>query len=84
MADKAEARARLLGYTSVALAPPKQNPLVEGLDYYRESGNVVFTPRFLLKRGFCCNSSCRHCPYRQQTAASLAIEIRGLGAADES
>jgi len=40
--------------------PPK---LVEGEDYYLENGNYVFTAQFLLKRGYCCESGCRHCPY---------------------
>lgn len=37
--------------------------LVEGEDYYLEQGNWVFTAKFLLKRGYCCRSGCRHCPY---------------------
>lgn len=35
-----------------------------GEDYYfNEDGFMVFTSAFLLKRGFCCRSGCRHCPY---------------------
>jgi Family of unknown function (DUF5522) len=37
--------------------------LVLGEDYYVENGCWVFTAKFLLKRGFCCRSGCRHCPY---------------------
>jgi hypothetical protein len=37
--------------------------LVEGEDYYLENGNWVFTAKFLLNRGYCCRSGCRHCPY---------------------
>ena len=37
--------------------------LEEGLDYYLEHGLMVFTEAYLLKRGFCCESGCRHCPY---------------------
>lgn len=37
--------------------------LIEGEDYYLEGGLMVFTERFLLRRGFCCESGCRHCPY---------------------
>jgi hypothetical protein len=40
--------------------PPK---LVEGEDYYFEGGLMVLTSKFLLERGFCCGSGCRHCPY---------------------
>jgi len=32
-------------------------------DFYTEGECVVFTESFLLKRGFCCQSGCRHCPY---------------------
>lgn len=31
--------------------------------YIDKQGNVVFTKSFLLKRGFCCNNGCKHCPY---------------------
>ncbi len=34
-------------------------------DYYLENGNMVFTKHYHLKRGHCCNSGCRHCPYRK-------------------
>jgi len=32
-------------------------------DFYFEGPFLVFTAAFHLKRGFCCNSGCRHCPY---------------------
>jgi hypothetical protein len=32
-------------------------------DYYYEGPRMVFTAAYLLKRGFCCGSGCRHCPY---------------------
>ncbi|HEU4414857.1 MAG TPA: DUF5522 domain-containing protein [Candidatus Angelobacter sp.] len=37
--------------------------LVLGEDYYLENGNWVFTAKYLLQRGYCCRSGCRHCPY---------------------
>jgi hypothetical protein len=40
--------------------------LVEGVDYYIENGRWVFTAAFHLKRGFCCGSGCRHCPYGEK------------------
>jgi hypothetical protein len=40
-----------------------KQPLVEGEDFYREGGCLVFTARFLLRRGYCCRNGCRHCPY---------------------
>jgi hypothetical protein len=38
-------------------------PLVEGVDYYFENGLMVFTREYHLKRGYCCESGCRHCPW---------------------
>jgi hypothetical protein len=29
-----------------------------------ETGLFVFTAAFLAERGTCCESGCRHCPYR--------------------
>ncbi|MBK7693841.1 MAG: hypothetical protein IPI30_05830 [Saprospiraceae bacterium] len=33
-------------------------------DYYLENGFVVFTAVYHLRRGYCCRSGCRHCPYK--------------------
>jgi Family of unknown function (DUF5522) len=41
---------------------PKPTPVTEG-DYYIENGHWVFTEQYHLKRGYCCESGCRHCPY---------------------
>jgi iron complex transport system substrate-binding protein len=32
-------------------------------DYYVEGEAFVFTRSYLLRRGYCCGSGCRHCPY---------------------
>ena len=40
--------------------------LKEGQDYYIESGVMVFTAAYHLRRGYCCDSGCRHCPYEQK------------------
>ncbi|MBK9107989.1 MAG: hypothetical protein IPM92_06290 [Saprospiraceae bacterium] len=32
-------------------------------DFYEEEGKIVFTETYHLKRGYCCQSGCRHCPY---------------------
>lgn len=42
---------------------PAPSSLIEGEDYYLEGGLMVFTERFLLRRGFCCESGCLNCPY---------------------
>jgi hypothetical protein len=44
-----------------------EQPLVEGEDYYLENGFYVFTARFLRRRGYCCGSGCRHCPYPKES-----------------
>ncbi|MDT8415039.1 MAG: DUF5522 domain-containing protein [Flavobacteriaceae bacterium] len=31
--------------------------------YWSEEGFKVFTETYHLKRGYCCQSGCRHCPY---------------------
>jgi iron complex transport system substrate-binding protein len=37
--------------------------LVEGKDYNTENGAMVFTASYLRRRGYCCDSGCRNCPY---------------------
>ena len=39
-------------------------PPLEPEDYYFDGPYLVFTAVYHLKRGSCCNSGCRHCPYR--------------------
>jgi hypothetical protein len=38
--------------------------LREGEDFYWEGPYMVFTEAYHLKRGYCCQSGCRHCPWR--------------------
>ena len=33
-------------------------------DFYMEGPYMVFTEQYHLRRGYCCNSACRHCPYQ--------------------
>jgi hypothetical protein len=37
----------------------------ERIFYIEENGMLVFTKKFLLDRGFCCNNGCRNCPYKK-------------------
>ncbi|WP_299433119.1 DUF5522 domain-containing protein [uncultured Meiothermus sp.] len=46
--------------------------LKENLDYYLEHGLYVFTEAYLRKRGYCCGSRCRHCPYPREVQAQTA------------
>jgi hypothetical protein len=32
-------------------------------DYYLESGLLVLTAQYHLRRGTCCGNACRHCPF---------------------
>lgn len=40
-----------------------ESPLKHGEDYYIENDLWVFTESYLKKRGYCCSTGCRHCPY---------------------
>jgi len=46
---------------------PKQalvnQKMIAGIDYSMEDGLLVMSGWFHLKRGYCCGSGCRHCPY---------------------
>ncbi len=37
--------------------------LAPGDYYFSEEGYLVFTEQYHLKRGYCCQSGCRHCPF---------------------
>jgi hypothetical protein len=56
--------------TNLAKKTPKANtaePAPSELlpeDFYYEGPYLVFTAAYHLKRGYCCNSNCRHCPYK--------------------
>jgi hypothetical protein len=46
------------------------NNLKEGIDFYfNESGLMVFTKEYHLKRGFCCGNGCINCPYHYENVA---------------
>lgn len=36
---------------------------MEDEDSYMDGPYLVFTEAYHLKRGYCCQSGCRHCPY---------------------
>ena len=52
--------------TQPAVNPPADNAPQELLpeDFYYEGPYLVFTAVYHLKRGYCCNSDCRHCPFK--------------------
>ncbi len=45
-------------------------------DYYMENGFLVFTESYHIKRGYCCGSSCRHCPYEHENVKVLNNEVK--------
>ncbi len=47
--------------------------LIEGVHYYLEGELYVFTGIHLLKRGYCCGSKCRHCPYPKE------VQVEAIG-----
>ena len=55
-------------------ALPERRPLVEGVDFYREGAYVVFTEAYHLRRGSCCESGCRHCPYGAEAGPAESLE----------
>jgi hypothetical protein len=49
--------------------PARPDPSLPALlaqpgEYYLEGGRMVFTAAYHLRRGYCCGSRCRHCPYK--------------------
>ena len=49
--------------------------LVEGEDYYiNDQGLWVFTEAYHIKRGYCCGSGCRHCPYGFRTKSEITSD----------
>lgn len=48
----------------------KANDFIEGEHfYYNENNLLVFTEKYLLRRGCCCGNGCRHCPYNYENVA---------------
>lgn len=41
----------------------KRTKLVDEDYYLSDEGFIVFTELYHLKRGYCCKSGCKHCPY---------------------
>jgi hypothetical protein len=46
-------------------------PLEEGDYYITPEGYRCFTEQYHLKRGYCCESGCRHCPYGFNPSTAL-------------
>ena len=44
-------------------AEEPQKSIPQQADWYVENGLLVYTAAYHIKRGHCCGSGCRHCPY---------------------
>ena len=57
---------KLFGDNIPMSAPPEpEEPALtpEPGEFYYEGPYIVFTEAYHLRRGYCCQSGCRHCPY---------------------
>jgi uncharacterized protein (TIGR00290 family) len=54
----------------------------ENQDYYYENGFIVFTEAYHLKRGYCCESGCRHCPYGFRKPPPQRVSVSWSGGKD--
>ena len=43
--------------------PKSRIEIEEGDFYFTPEGYKCFTEQYHLKRGYCCQNGCRHCPY---------------------
>jgi hypothetical protein len=55
---------------------PRPTPK-EGEDFYWEGPYMVFTEAWHLKRGYCCGSACRHCPYNHENVPKKSGRASG-------
>ena len=50
--------------------------LSEGIDFYiNETGYVVFTTEYHLKRGYCCGNGCLNCPWAKAQKNERELNI---------
>lgn len=59
-------------------------PLEQGEDYYIDHGLYVFTEKYHLKRGYCCKSGCRHCPYKEEVEIKIKVAVSWSGGKDSA
>ena len=56
------------GPARLSLAEFAARPLRPGDFYHTPEGYLVFTAQYHLRRGYCCGSGCRHCPWKSRAA----------------
>lgn len=53
---------------------------IKSKDYYMSpKGYIIFTEKYHLKRGFCCKSGCKHCPYGYDKKTDLIKKEKNDG-----
>lgn len=53
-----------MSFNSMETESDKQDVDKKQADYYlTPEGYIIFTESYHLKRGYCCQSGCKHCPY---------------------
>ncbi len=55
---------------------PQPKDCTSDEDFYMDGPYMVFTEAYHRKRGYCCQSGCRHCPYgfgKPETSADTAL-----------
>ncbi|HET9099406.1 MAG TPA: DUF5522 domain-containing protein [Acidobacteriaceae bacterium] len=54
---------------------PPDPPEKDAEDYYFDGPYLVFTESYHRKRGYCCQSGCRHCPYGFQKTGCQSLAV---------
>ena len=59
----------------------KKGPEDPELDFYidEQTGYLVFTAAYHLKRGYCCGQKCRHCPYPKDAHKTAVLKRKEQG-----
>jgi hypothetical protein len=47
-------------------------PTLQDGDFYFDGLYMVFTAKYHARRGYCCNSGCRHCPFKEAAAKKVS------------
>jgi prepilin-type N-terminal cleavage/methylation domain-containing protein/prepilin-type processing-associated H-X9-DG protein len=59
-----------------ASQPRPAAPKILPGDFYFDAGLVVFTAAYHQRRGYCCGSDCRHCPYPKKLCGNSSEPAR--------
>jgi hypothetical protein len=45
-------------------------------DFYMENGRKVMTEEYHIRRGYCCGSACRHCPFEPRATKGVTTLLK--------